>query len=152
MIPRALYCLPLACLFAGCAAGPTKTFDISVHNKSSMPVMIWLSKDGPPPEKGWMTTEQFLSAPPDTPSPGVTVPPDKTANTGKITGHFPKGTNAVLEIFGTDKTDPRTKAAGLVVIQLDPGRSDLTVTLDQAGHLTVTDTATGVVKPLFVQP
>ena len=36
-------------LVMGCA-GPTQTFDVTVHNDSSMPVTIWLTKEGGPIE------------------------------------------------------------------------------------------------------
>jgi len=161
MIRRVSFYLPtLACLFAGilagifagCAAGPTQTYNISVHNKSGMPVMLWLSKDGPPAEEGWLTTEQFLEAPPGDPSPGVTLPPDKTANTGKRSGKFPQGTHAILEVFGNDSTDPaRSKTAGVLMLRLQPGKNELTVSLDSQGRLIATD-ATGVVMQPTVQP
>jgi hypothetical protein len=150
MFSRSLLLLTLACLFAGiaggigCTAGSTKSFDVSVHNKSGMPVMLWLSKDGPPPEKGWFTTEQFLEAPPGEPSPGVDLPPDKTANTGKISGKFPEGTHAILEIFANEHNDrQRSKAAGVLTLRLQPGKNDLTVKLDPQGRLVATDTGTG---------
>ena len=136
----------MACLLAGslggvgCSSAPTRTFDISVHNRSGMPVMLWLSKDGPPAEKGWLTTEQFLQSPPGEPSPGVDLPPDKTANTGKVSGKFPKGTNAVLEIFANDKNDrARSRSAGVLTLRLPPGRNDLTVSLDPQGRLIASD-------------
>jgi hypothetical protein len=157
MIRRVSFYLPtLACLFAGsfagCAAGPTQTYEISVHNKSGMPVMLWLSKDGPPAEKGWLTTEQFLEAPPGEPSPGVTLPSDKTANTGKRSGKFPQGTHAILEIFGNDPHDAaRSRAAGVLMLRLQPGKNDLTINTDSQGRLTATDSTGAVIQPT-VQP
>ena len=59
----------LLMIAVGCA--PTKSFEVTVRNQSDVPVMLWLTKDGPPAEKGWWTPEQFLEAPEGEPSPGV---------------------------------------------------------------------------------
>src|SRR5262245_45536831 len=96
----AIACAAIAFCVIACSA-PKQSYDITVHNKSDVPVLIWLTKDGPPEEKGWLTTEQFLEASPDEPSPGVKLPPQKTADTGKVTGTFPKGTHAILLVFRT---------------------------------------------------
>ncbi len=135
-----MLCPIVACVFAGAttgcssAAGPTRHFDVAVHNKTPQSVMVWLSKDGPPVEKGWLTTEQFLDTSPGEPSPGVDLEPDKTAHTAQ-SGKFPQGTHAILEIFG--------HSAGVLTLRLQPGKTDLTVHLDPQGRLTAVDNTTG---------
>jgi hypothetical protein len=144
MTPRALLlCLLIsACLSAGCSSGPSRHFDVVVRNKTPQPVMLWLSKDGPPVEKGWLTTEEFLETAPGEPSPGVDLPPDKIAHTAQ-SGHFPEGTHAILEIF----SKPPASTAGGLTMRLQPGKTDLTLGLDPQGHLTAVDSATGSPMP-----
>src|SRR3712207_3685144 len=106
MRPRSTLMLfvTLAAAVTGCASAPTKSFDITVHNRTELPGTIWLTKDGPPKERGWYTLDQFLKMPENETSPGVRVPPGKRANTGKVTGKFPQGTNPVLLVYRSGET------------------------------------------------
>ena len=90
----------LVSIAVGCT--PTRTYDVSVENQTPDTVTLWLTKDGPPAEKGWWTTEQFVAQPADTPSPGVQLPSGRTADTGKRKGKFPESTNAILLITTLD--------------------------------------------------
>ena len=140
----------LAMLAFGCGA-PTKSFDITVQNRSNVPVMIWLTKDGPPAEEGWLTTDQFLAAPEGTRSPGVRLPPDKTAETGKVSGKFPQGTRAVLLVFRTGQPAGERRDPPLAV-RLQPGKNTLEVVTDERGALRVTDAITGAPATLAEEP
>ena len=128
-----LLLIALAALAVGCA--PTRTFDITVHNKTPETVMLWLTKDGPPAEKGWWTSEQFVAQPEGTPSPGIQLPPDKSADTGKVKGTFPQGTSALLLIYRTGPSAALPGGSEPLTIKLAPGRNELSVH-DESGKLT----------------
>ncbi|MEO6436571.1 MAG: hypothetical protein ABIP55_12540 [Tepidisphaeraceae bacterium] len=136
---------------AGVGCTPTKRFDVTVLNKTDVPVMLWLTKDGPPAEKGWLTTEQFLAAPEGTPSPGVELSPHKTADTGKVSGKFPDGTHAVLLVFRTGEPAGQ-KSPPPLAVSLRPGKNVLAVSIDEKGGLAVFDPATNAPAPLVHQP
>ena len=142
-------CWVLLMIAVGCA--PTKTFDLTVHNQSDVPVMLWLTKDGPPAEKGWLTPEQFLAAPAEEPSPGVRLEPQKTADTGKVKGQFPDGTNAVLLIFRTSDA-PSVASSGPIALPLRPGRNELAVAKNEKGRLYVYNPVISVQTPLATEP
>jgi hypothetical protein len=93
--------LPLVGLFCiGCASGTKRTYDVVVHNRSEVPVMVWLTKDGPPVEAGWYSPDQFLETSPDTPSPGGQLPAGRTRRLPAMSAaRFPQGTNAILLVF-----------------------------------------------------
>jgi hypothetical protein len=139
----------LLMIAVGCA--PTKSFDVTVRNQSDVPVMLWLTKDGPPAEKGWWTPEQFLEAPAEEPSPGVRLEPQKTADTGKVKGTFPDGTNAVLLIFRTSDA-PRVEGSGPIALRLRPGRNELVMAKNEQGRLYVYDPVISVPTPLATEP
>ena len=126
--------LLFACAASGCA--PTRTYDITVHNETPDPVLLWLTKDGPPAEAGWYTTEQYVAAPIDEISPGITLPAGKTADTGKRKGKFPEGTSAILLIFRTGEIAKLPGQSEPLVIRLAPGRNELTV-VEENAKLTV---------------
>jgi hypothetical protein len=119
-------------LAGGCAK--TMVYDVSVKNGGGHPITIWLTKDGPPAEAGWLSPEQLASDPgqPGDAVAGVTVPPGKTASTGRIKGDFASGTNAILRIYEGEQ-----KLADVLAISrgnpnridviLPPGKSDWTV-------------------------
>jgi hypothetical protein len=116
----------------GCA--PTRTYDVTVHNNTPDPVMLWLTKDGPPAEEGWYTTEQFLQAPPDTPSPGIQLPAGDTADTGKVKGKFPQGTHAILSITRSGEAARVPGGSDPLIIRLAPGKNEITV-VEEGGKL-----------------
>ena len=123
----------IACALLGCT--PTRTYDITVHNETPAPVSLWLTKDGPPAERGWYTTEQFVAAPIDEPSPGIILPAGEIADTGKRKGKFPRGTNAILLIYRTGEIAKLPGQSQPIVIRLIPGRNELTV-VEENGKLT----------------
>ena len=146
-----LLLLPLlAGLATGCA-GQTKTFNIVVHNNSSLPVTVWLTKDGPPAEKGWYTPDEFLQSAPDERSPGVQLPPGKTADTGNVTGTFPQGTHAVLLVYRAGSTANAPGKSAPLTVPLAPGKSELTVDETDKGQLQVTKPAIGGTTPVAIE-
>src|SRR5688500_7459843 len=131
---KAMLTALLACMIIGCT--PTRSYDVSVHNKTSDTVTLWLTKDGPPAEKGWLTTEQFIAAPADTPSPGVQLPAGRIADTGKRKGKFPQGTNAILLIYRTGAAADAPGGSEPLTVRLSPGRNEMAV-FDEGGKLIV---------------
>lgn len=132
-----LLAVTVAAGFVGCAGSTRKTFDVVVHNRSNLAVMVWLTKDGPPVENGWYTPEEFVKTSPDTPSPGVQLPAGKTADTGKVSGAFPSGTNAVLLVFRSGPSADLPGGSEPLSVTLQPGRNELSVSTDASGKLVV---------------
>ncbi|HEX8524307.1 MAG TPA: hypothetical protein VF669_18775 [Tepidisphaeraceae bacterium] len=130
---RPLVSLLLLAVITGCS-GPTRTFDVAVRNELNQPITVWLTKSGPPVEANWLSPEQLATYanPPEGKVPGVPVPPGKTAETGKISGHFPAGTEAVLRVYLGQRSLDELLATGArnpdrLDIPLQPGRSDLII-------------------------
>ena len=95
--------LALALATVGCNSGTTKSFQVDVKNHSSRPVTLWLTKDGPPAEEGWLTPEQIVKDSRKLKYDLAFVPPGRTGYTDKRSGEFPKGTNAVLRVYEGEK-------------------------------------------------
>jgi hypothetical protein len=94
--------LVLAGLLAvGCSSTQKVGFDITVKNDTDRPITIWLTKDGPPAEKGWRSPEQIAMSVPahEERIAGMLVNPGKTAFTGPITGEFARGSYPFLRIY-----------------------------------------------------
>ena len=103
MTMKWIACLMLTFVALGCSN--QKSYQVEVRNQMLKPVTLWLTKDGPPREEGWFAPEE-LGEMPETARPGydlAIVPPGKTGYTGKVTGEFPKGTNAVLRVYEGEK-------------------------------------------------
>src|SRR5512132_4152727 len=92
----------VAILLIGCNS-TRKSYQVSVKNQSPRPVTLWLTKDGPPAEEGWLTPEQIVNESRQLRYDLAFVPPGKTGYTGKMTGEFPTGTNAVLRVYDGEK-------------------------------------------------
>jgi len=87
-----------ALLLAGCSS--THTFTVSVRNDALEPMTVWLTKDGPPAEQGWLSPEQIaLSGMAKTTPIGVVIPAGKTADMSPIQGTLDSGTHAILRIY-----------------------------------------------------
>ena len=94
----------IALLFVLMTAGGC-AYQVELKNQTSQPVTLWLTKDGPPAQEGWLSPEQLAAMPPDA-QPRydlAIVPPGRTATTEKMSGEFPKGTNAVLRVYEGEK-------------------------------------------------
>ena len=135
-------CLMLTVVAAGC--GSSKSYQVEVKNQTSQPVTLWLTKDGPPKEEGWFSPEE-LGAMPENARPGydlAIVPPGRTGETAKISGEFPKGTNAVLRVYEGQKElfhlleDAKAGRSERADQVLKPGMNRLSV-VEHAGRIVV---------------
>jgi hypothetical protein len=134
--------LAAAAAAAGCGSG--KSYEVEVKNQTLRPVTLWLTKDGPPKEEGWFSPED-LGAIPANARPGydlAIVPPARTGFTGKLSGEFPRGTNAVLRVYEGEKElfhileDAKAGRANRVDQVLQPGMNRLSV-VDRGGQMVV---------------
>jgi hypothetical protein len=93
----------VGCRSSSPSDAPMKSFSVEVHNQTDRPVTLWLTKDGPPPEEGWLTPEKVVESGEKLKYDLAFVPAGKTGYTDKTTGVFPKGTNAVLRVYEGEK-------------------------------------------------
>ena len=135
--------LLLAFGVVGCG-GSGKSYQVEVQNQTNQPVTLWLLKDGPPKEEGWYSPEE-LSTIPENSRPRydlAIVPPGRTGFTGKMSGEFPKGTNAVLRVYEGEKElfhlleDAKTGTTNRADQVLKPGMNKFSV-VQQDGKLAI---------------
>ena len=77
------------------------------RNDAEGPVILWLCKDGPPAEGGWLTPGQFAALyPPDDDLdsdlaglPSVVLQPGETARLGPRVGRFGRQTQPILRVY-----------------------------------------------------
>ena len=121
--------LPLL-MVAGCAATPhDATYAVTVRNEAQVPVVLWLTKDGPPVEADWLSAAQWqLLADPDSAGvlPALTLNPNDLATLGPRAGRFGGSTRAVLDVYATPATpqgmaDAKPGDADLARVDLKPG-------------------------------
>ena len=124
-------CLALVTV-AGCAATPRDaTYTVAVRNDAGVPVVLWLTKSGPPVEADWLSAAQWqILADKQLPGPlpAVTLPPLGVATLGPRTGRFGGSTRAVLEIYSTPATpqsmaDAKNGDPGRARVDLQPGQN-----------------------------
>ena len=118
----------------GCQSAEKRTYDLIVRNATEAPIVVWLTKDGPPFEKDWLSPEDIAIESPKSPDRlgGVAVDPGKTAVSGARTGRFAKSTLAVLRIYDSptsisDILSTSRNSSRRVDVYLDPGRTRLVV-------------------------
>ncbi len=143
-----LRCLCLALIgmtlasVVGCA--DTRTYDISLKNDASRPVVAWLTKTGGPYEPLWRSPEDFAIEKPGGEVPrtgGVYLNPGETATVGPVTGKFDSGVDAVLRVYLNARSMNDLLAIGpsspnRADIVLHPGTNSFVVS-DKIGKLTV---------------
>ena len=84
----------MAMALGGCSSTQTRTYQVAVVNAADRPVVLWLTKDGPPSEALWLTPSQWLqlrhdgSIPPDVPDPDVQLPPGTRVDIGPQTARL----------------------------------------------------------------
>ncbi|GIW77150.1 MAG: hypothetical protein KatS3mg104_2213 [Phycisphaerae bacterium] len=130
MNPRLLI---LTLFVVGC--GPSvRSYSIVVKNESNIPMTVWLTKDGPPPETGWLSPEQIAMTGRETDDPisGVIIPPGKTAEIPSITGRFASGTQAVLRVYHgqklfNDLLAASSGSASRTDVRLTPGPNQILI-------------------------
>ena len=120
----------------GCAPTyQTRTYDVNVRNDCTDPVTVWLTKDGPPYESGWLAPEDIAVESPKAPThiiSGLVIPPGKTGFTGPRKGQFEPQGSAVLRIYGGQLDFNQLLASGQddknrIDWKLHPGTNDLVV-------------------------
>ena len=103
--------LVLLCLLGpalGCVSPyETRTYQVTVKNYAAAPVTVWLTKDGPPFEPGWLSPEDLATESPRQSGrviSGLVIPSTKTAYTGARKGRFEPNTHAVLRVYAGQLT------------------------------------------------
>src|SRR2546430_559981 len=91
--------LALVFIPVGCNSTGGGSYSVVVKNESARPVTLWLTKDGPPAEEGWLTPEQIVKDKRELKYDLAFVPPGRTGITEKMSGRFPRGTHAVLRVY-----------------------------------------------------
>jgi hypothetical protein len=131
----------LVLFLVGCHDVVSRTYDVTVHNQSSKTVTIWLTKNGPAYEEGWRSPEDLVMESPkmNEKIAGVFVPAGKTAFTGKVTGEFAPGVDAILRVY----MGQRNLNEILAMSHGNVGRFDITLK-PGANELTVTDQGSGI--------
>lgn len=121
-------------LCAGCNNVEKRTYEITLKNDSTKYVVAWLTKNGPAYEKGWKSPEEYAIEKPGTsdPYPFQTVPPGKTASTGKLSGQFAPGVKAILRLYMGQHTFNELLAISSsspdrIEVVLNPGANELQV-------------------------
>lgn len=90
----------------GCVGTTKATFNVSLHNASTEPVTVWLTKNGGPDENDWLPPEALANsraADVDTVN-GVVIPPGKTGDIGPLTGRFEADSLAILRVYAGQLT------------------------------------------------
>jgi hypothetical protein len=133
----------VALLAAGCSS--TQTFDVTVTNRLSDPITVWMTKEKPSTdhtyETGWMPPEALAVG--TTGSGrlgGVAVDPGETAQT-TLTGHIASDDVAVLRVYrSADLNVILTLHPGdpnRLDIPLDPGKTDIDIVKRGGGLVAV---------------
>lgn len=118
---------------AGCVP-TTRTYDVRVSNRTDGPVTLWLTKNGPPAERGWEPPEALATKRlrDDDLRTGVILERNMTVSTRTLTGKFYRDTGAVLRVYSGE-----LKFADILAIgrsspsrydyKLDPGHNDVII-------------------------
>ncbi len=97
--------LLLTVLLVGCGTKPTEV-RVAVHNDADQPVLLWLTKDGPPVETGWMSPGTLAAETLPTGAdndlsrlPVAQIEPGASVSLPPRTGKFPRGTLPIARVF-----------------------------------------------------
>ena len=93
-----------AAVFTACGCSPApavRTYDVFVTNKLPEPVTVFLTKDGPPAESGWLSPEMMAAGPvnQDPLDSGRVIGPGYTGGAAGVSGKFDPQTAAVLRVY-----------------------------------------------------
>lgn len=122
----------VAGVLVGCA--PSRTFDVTIINKTSKPLTVGIIKEGPPQEAQFATVEQqVLNSNSGTAPPwGYIIPAGRTADSPAVTGAFPGGTLAFLRVYRGEFTNSELMAIGYssserIDVLLYPGHNEVVI-------------------------
>jgi len=133
-----------AALAAGCAASaPQRTYSVSVDNRLSQPITVFLTKNGPPLEDQWLTPGQWAAGPinrDELIANFAVIKPGETVGIKKAVGHFEANTDAILQVYEQTGRIEDLAAIGLddprrTDVVLMPGANAFVVTTDEKGIL-----------------
>ena len=104
--PPAIVVLLLMCLLlCGCGVNSTEV-RVAVHSDADVPVLLWLTKDGPPVENGWMSPGTLAAETLPTAAdndlsrlPVAQIEPGASVSLPPRRGKFPRGTLPIARIF-----------------------------------------------------
>ena len=138
--PLTVLCL----LLTGCHSYESRTYDVTVHNRTPEPITIWLTKDGPPYEADCLSPEDLAIESPRQNETreigGVILQPGKSASALR-NGRFETATRAILRVYDgavrfNDLLAISRDNPARVDVPLKPGKSEYSVE-PGAGQLTV---------------
>ena len=126
----------------GCAE--SRTYSLSLANRTGEPLTVWPVKQGGPFEADWASPEDLALASPSLPPdrrPPV-APPGRTLDADELKGKFASGSRAVLRVYAGDRTLAQLLAVGRgspqrADVVLTPGANDL-VAVREGGRLVIT--------------
>lgn len=129
----------------GCSATKTATFNVTVENRADTPLMVFLTKDGPPNEKGWMGPEQLVTlrkADDDSIAGAYEIPAGKTLFMPKdVQGSFAPQTSPLLRIYRgrfkglAELLAISSSSPDFLEFQLPPGKSHWIISITPDGRL-----------------
>jgi len=91
-----------AAILTGCHSYQTRSYDVMVRNDSPVPIVVWLTKDGPPYEQAWLAPEDIAIESPhqaDRSMHWTTIDPGREQGTPTIKGQFEPNTEAMLRVY-----------------------------------------------------
>ena len=120
---RLLSAVMLVSFVTGCSSATTRTYDVSIRNETSKPLMVGLAKNGPPYEDLWASPEDLAI---ESPRPterqwGVPVAPGKTGAVNGVKGTLDRGTTAFVRVYRDASELPHF----LAISKGSPNRLDL---------------------------
>ena len=128
-------------MLVGC--GPeSRSYNVTVENRSPEPMTLWLTKNGSPLEKQWASPEDIavLRLNKGETVPGTVLPSGERRGIGPVEGKFGGNASAVLRVYrGQQKFDQL-----LSTNKGSPNRQDVTLT---PGDNTIIIGADGVARP-----
>lgn len=128
-------------LTTGCQpAVEIRSYDLTLSNQLPDPVTVFLTKNGPPDEQGWLAPEQLAAGPinQDSEYNGQVVPAGGGLDIRNIHGRFRRTTLAILRVYRQTGTLEDIAAIGpndprRLEVRLDPGVNELIIGENQWG-------------------
>ncbi|MDB5355920.1 MAG: hypothetical protein JWN24_2373 [Phycisphaerales bacterium] len=133
--------IPLFVLLVVAGCEPSATYSVSLKNQTPRPITAIMTKDGPPFEKQWASPEDVAAdrVMPDEVSGMQVIPEGKTGTNNGLSGHFDKGTHAVLRVYDG-------KMLPSEMLRTKPGRDRVdTVLKPGENRLIVRETTDGLI-------